>query len=258
MIASVHIADVDLRTALRLLRGSPHARKAPGLRFGATTLTAPLSGAFPPPTPRLRRTALIAFWEQESALEAFLAEHPVAGDLARGWHVRLEPTRHVHAFHELTDLPSAPAMRPEEPAAVLTLGRTRFGRGIHRVPAPDYVPPHRRRMVVQRRHPHERPQRTVQAQARRECSSRSPSSASAGCGLASRYPCPAVQPRVRRVSSCVDVSTPSAMTPRSSALARARMALAIAPVRLSWRLATNDRSIFSIVSGSLLSWLKDE
>lgn len=89
MIASFHTVDVSARGNAP---GAPLAAPAratwPALCGNHTH--APLSGAFPPPPPRIRRIGLIAFWEQELALEQFLGEHPVAAVLAGGWHVRLE------------------------------------------------------------------------------------------------------------------------------------------------------------------------
>ena len=127
MIASFHIADLRPRQALRLLRHPPDAGAVCGLRFAATTMTGPLSATLPPPV-RPTRIGLIAFWDQEAELDKFLAEHPVAADLAHGWHVRLEPVRHVGALHELADLPTGAPLEPGDPAAVLTLGRPRFNR----------------------------------------------------------------------------------------------------------------------------------
>ena len=69
----------------------------------------------------------MAFWDEESALDGFLAQHPAAETLAGGWHTRLSP---VHAFGGWPELPDLvggePPMDPEEPAAVVTLGRLRL------------------------------------------------------------------------------------------------------------------------------------
>jgi hypothetical protein len=127
MIASFHIAEVGPRAGLRLLSRPPKPRAVPGLRFAATLSTGPLNAAIPP-RPSISRIALVAFWEREDALDEFLAGHPVAAALAGGWHARLEPVRHVGAFHELADLPRGEPMSADEPVAILTLGRARFDR----------------------------------------------------------------------------------------------------------------------------------
>jgi len=86
---------------------------------------------------------LIAAWEDDAALDRFLASHPVAEALAGGYRVRLEPVRVVGAWPDLGELPSAtgnggqtagvtdnPATDTADgPAAVLTLGRLRLLRG---------------------------------------------------------------------------------------------------------------------------------
>lgn len=126
MIASVHLADVGPRTALRLLRTTPDPAAVPGLRYLETTTTAPLGGhLLPKPTPG--RVGLIAAWDDERALDDFLANHPLAAQVAHGWHVRLQPTRIFGAWPQLPGLlAKEEPMDDAEPAAVLTLGRLRL------------------------------------------------------------------------------------------------------------------------------------
>jgi hypothetical protein len=125
MIVSVHLADVGKRAALRLLKtGRRHT--APGLRYAQVTTTAPLSPHLMP-KPTLGRVGLIAAWEGDDALDEFLASHPLAEQLAHGWHVRLAPVRIFGAWSELDGLVrDERPMAGEEPAAVLTLGRLRL------------------------------------------------------------------------------------------------------------------------------------
>lgn len=75
MIASVHLADVGLPAALKLTRAK--LAGVDGLRYSAFTIAAPLGGHVLP-RPNLGRIGLIATWEDDRAVENFLAGHPVA------------------------------------------------------------------------------------------------------------------------------------------------------------------------------------
>jgi hypothetical protein len=131
MLLSVHICDLDLRTASRVLRRPPQPSGVPGLQYAETVITAPLSGRLLP-SPRLKPVAMIAAWENDAAFEAFSAEHPLARQLAAGWQVRLQPLHVYGEWPGLRDLPEGEAKAgAEEPVAVLTLGRPR----LHRLPA---------------------------------------------------------------------------------------------------------------------------
>lgn len=139
MVTSVHLADTGPSSALRWLRTRLTANEVPGLRYAESLIAAPLSPHLLP-APRPGRIGLIAAWEDDGALDRFLASHPVAEALAGGYRVRLEPVRVVGAWPELGELPPAAARNgeaadathvdvPDGPAAVLTLGRLRLRRG---------------------------------------------------------------------------------------------------------------------------------
>ena len=89
MIVSVHLADLGVRRSVAFLRPGAPAIEAPGLRYAETAGTVGLAGKAPPLPPR--GVAMIASWDDDAALDAFLASHPVAEKLSGGWHVRLEP-----------------------------------------------------------------------------------------------------------------------------------------------------------------------
>jgi hypothetical protein len=130
MIASVHIADVRAREALKVLRRAPRPAAVPGLRQADVALAAPL-GASVVPRPSFGRVALIAFWDDDGALDAFVADHPLAAILAGGWHVRMEPLRAFGAWPGLPgDVPNARVVDHDGTAAVLTLGRLRFTQAV--------------------------------------------------------------------------------------------------------------------------------
>ena len=123
MIASVHLADVGARRALALSRKPPAPASIPGLRSANAGLCAPLSASVLP-APQFGRMALIAFWEGDDAIDAFLADHPLAATLATGWHVRLEPLRAYGTWPGLpTDLATERHVAHEGPVAAVTMGR---------------------------------------------------------------------------------------------------------------------------------------
>lgn len=126
MIASVHLADVGPRAVPRLLRTHLEPRDLPGLRYAEMTIAAPMSGRLLP-SPQPGRMGLIAAWEDDGALDHFLAQHPTARPLASGWHVRLEPVRVSGGWSELPELPKEEEpVDEDEPVAVLTLGRLKL------------------------------------------------------------------------------------------------------------------------------------
>ena len=126
MIASVHVADVGLRSALAVVRRAPRPDSARGLRHANVALAAPL-GASVLPSPDLGRVGLIAFWDDDDALDRFLSDHPMAATLASGWHVRLEPLRAWGSWPGLpSDVTTEHDVEHEGPAVVVTLGRLRL------------------------------------------------------------------------------------------------------------------------------------
>jgi hypothetical protein len=126
MIASVHVADVGAPTALALMGKGPKPAEVPGLRNAHVALAAPLGGSVLP-APQFWRIGLIAFWDDDAAVDRFLADHPVAQRLAGGWRVRLTPQRLFGSWPGVDpDLPRSRAVTEEGPVAVLTFGRTRM------------------------------------------------------------------------------------------------------------------------------------
>jgi hypothetical protein len=130
MLAAVHLADVDARTALRLLRRSVDPTSVPGMRSANAGLAAPLrTGSVP--RVGLGRVGLVSFWDDDAALDAFEATHPVAAALAGGWSARLAPLRAFGTWPGLdASVPGARRVDYDGPALVLTLGRMRLTRTI--------------------------------------------------------------------------------------------------------------------------------
>ena len=117
---SVHITEGGVRRSLALLRRGGRPLDAPGLRYSEAAGLAPLAGKAPPLPPR--GTILISSWDDDEALDRFLAKNPIDG-----YHVRMRPTRIVGAWPDMPGLPAKEEpMASDEPAAVLTLGRPRL------------------------------------------------------------------------------------------------------------------------------------
>ncbi len=125
MIVSLHLADLDLRGGLGVLRRPPSPDRVEGLSYAEAVTQAPL-GKQLVPRPSLRKVGLLAAWEDEAALDRFVADDPLAQPLAAGWELRLQP---VHLFGHWAGMPGLAEERGEiaddEPVAVLTLGRLR-------------------------------------------------------------------------------------------------------------------------------------
>jgi hypothetical protein len=120
VIVSVHIAERGVRRSLGLLRKGRRPLEAPGLRYSEAAGLVPLAGRAPPLPPR--GTILISSWDDDDALDRFLAANPIDG-----YHVRMRPTRVVGAWPDMPGLPAhEEPMDADEPAAVLTLGRPRL------------------------------------------------------------------------------------------------------------------------------------
>lgn len=80
---------------------------------------------------QLRRLAMFAEWEDESALEQFLADEDADDDLGRrlkgGWHVRLQYLRRYGEVAALAGLPVlAGRSDPQEPIVAVTLARLKL------------------------------------------------------------------------------------------------------------------------------------
>ncbi|MGW1378214.1 spheroidene monooxygenase [Streptomyces sp. NPDC002446] len=130
MIVSVHFADLGVRSARGVLRERPRSGEIPGLRHARTLLTGDIAAG--PPKLRPGRAALLASWEDDTALDRFLAESPLARRLAGGWHVRLQPVRISGSWRPMpVEAEPGAAMDEEDgPVAVLTLGQLRLRRAL--------------------------------------------------------------------------------------------------------------------------------
>jgi hypothetical protein len=130
MIASVHIADLGARSSLKLLARPPKPNQVAGLRWSMLALGAPL-GPSVRPRPDLGRLGLVAFWDDDGALDTFERRSPLAATLAEGFRVRLAPLRASGTWPGLPpDLPHPRSVAHDGPVAALTLGRLRLTQGL--------------------------------------------------------------------------------------------------------------------------------
>jgi hypothetical protein len=127
VIVSVHLTDIGSLKVQRLLFGGLDATKVPGMTYAEVVFAAQLGKRLPMPKPGW--IGLIGAWEDDCALDRFLAGHPFAERLAGGWHTRLEPLHRFGSWAGMDDLPmsDSPAA-DDEPVAALTLGRLKISR----------------------------------------------------------------------------------------------------------------------------------
>jgi hypothetical protein len=124
MIVTVHLADVGPLKAQRLLFSRLDPERVAGMTYAEPTMTGALGKR--PPRPMMGRLGLIAAWENDEAIDRFLADHPFGRQVAQGWHARLEPRRCFGSWAGMPELPKKELpMDDEEPAVALTLGRLR-------------------------------------------------------------------------------------------------------------------------------------
>src|SRR4051794_15459249 len=129
VLASFHLVRYPRTEALtglsRMAFDRPVLRATPGLRFSRLLGTG--RGRTMTLSADLRRWALFAVWEDEPALDAFLAGSEIAerwDALAReAWHVRLEPLRAHGAWGGANPLAGTAAAGMEADGAVAILTR---------------------------------------------------------------------------------------------------------------------------------------
>jgi hypothetical protein len=124
MIATVHVADLGPRGALGAALRKTSLGDVPGLRWAETALMAPLAFKGPPP---VRRVGLLAFWDDEAAVDRFEESHPTADQLSGGLRARLRPLRAFGTWPGLPpEVPGARHVDHEGPVVVFTLGMLRL------------------------------------------------------------------------------------------------------------------------------------
>jgi hypothetical protein len=128
VIHSFHLIDVPAwvtaRTMLRppdrtTVKGLQHAECLVLMQFGAPIVSLDRL--------QVRRLAMFAQWDDESALDRFLDSHAFGRRLAIGWHVRLHYLRRYGAIAALGNLPErAGDWDLDEPIVAVTLARMKL------------------------------------------------------------------------------------------------------------------------------------
>ena len=134
MIASVSIVNYprsELRWAFgRMGMDRPDLAKTPGLTFKRLVGTA--KGTSFAWKPDLLRWGLIAAWESEDALDAFLAESPIVErwheHAAEVWTMRMVPVKSAGAWGGSNPFPAQPAPDGDGPFAVITRATLRLSK----------------------------------------------------------------------------------------------------------------------------------
>ena len=130
MIASVHLADVGAVKGLTMQPRTPKPARVAGLRSARLGFGAPLGPGLMP-KPDFRRLALIAFWDDDAALDRFVDSDALAGTFAGGWSVRLEPLRAHGTWPGLdAGLPVGRKTDYDGPVVVITIGRLRISQAL--------------------------------------------------------------------------------------------------------------------------------
>ncbi|WP_019202349.1 hypothetical protein [Tsukamurella sp. 1534] len=127
-VFTFHLVESPAPTTTSLLFRPPSPADVGGLRY-AECLALMRLGApvVSPDRLQLRRLAMFARWDSESAIDDFLGGGTVGRRFASGWHVRMTFLRR---WSEVAALPGLPARAGEwddaEPAVAVTLARMRL------------------------------------------------------------------------------------------------------------------------------------
>lgn len=127
-VHTFHLAESLLGTTAKALRKPPTAASVPGLQH-AECMTAMKLGSplLSPSRLQLRHLAMFASWENEAAIESFLADTDLGRHLASGWHVRLAFLRRWGHIAEFDGLPTATGeLDLDEPVVAVTLARLKL------------------------------------------------------------------------------------------------------------------------------------
>jgi hypothetical protein len=127
-IFSYHLVKTSPATTVTAFLCPPKMNQISGLRhaecMAAMTLGAPILS---PARLQLQNLAVFASWENETALDAFLADTKLGHTLSEGWHVRLRLLRRWGSFSEIDSPPaSLEETDPTQPVVAVTLARLKI------------------------------------------------------------------------------------------------------------------------------------
>lgn len=125
-VFTFHLVEMPVTTTVPLLRRPPRPDQVAGLHY-AECLSLMRLGAptVSPDRLQLRRLAMFARWDDEGAIDEFLAGS--GARFAAGWHVRMTFLRRWSTLAALPGLPQeADASDDDEPVVAVTLARMRL------------------------------------------------------------------------------------------------------------------------------------
>ncbi|MEM6989521.1 MAG: hypothetical protein AAF721_03460 [Myxococcota bacterium] len=125
VVHTFHLAKPGfLRTSTALLR-PPTSASVEGLHHAECMMPMQLGAAIVSPGRwQVRRLAMFAAWEHETAIDEFLGNTTLGKTLAKGWHVRLEFLRRWGHVSEFDGLPAkAGETDLDAPVVAVTLAR---------------------------------------------------------------------------------------------------------------------------------------
>lgn len=125
-VFTFHLVEMPVTATVPLLRRPPRPDQVAGLHY-AECLSLMRLGAptVSPDRLQLRRLAMFARWDDESAIDEFLAGS--GARFAAGWHVRMTFLRRWSTLAALPGLPQqAAASDDDEPVVAVTLARMRL------------------------------------------------------------------------------------------------------------------------------------
>jgi hypothetical protein len=131
-VFSFHLANCGIITTLSALVHPPKSSKIPGLKHAECMIPMALGRPVALPSRyRPRQIALFARWDNETAIDRFLATSALGVALATGWHVRMEFLRRWGRISELDDLPMAAGDHDERrPVIAVTLARLKLSQAV--------------------------------------------------------------------------------------------------------------------------------
>ena len=127
-IFSYHLTRLPLFSALKTLAFPPKAATTPGLIHAETMHIMVLGSPILSPSRfLLRQIAVFAQWENEEALNHFLAKDVMGKKLAKGWHIRLQFARQWGTLSNY-QIPreGTPIALENEAVVAITLARMKY------------------------------------------------------------------------------------------------------------------------------------
>ncbi len=124
-VHTFHLARTSLVTTAKAFLRPPTSATVPGLQHAECLTTMQLGArVLSPQRLQLTRLAMFAAWDNEEAIDDFLARPGLGAAFADGWHVRMEFLRRWGHITEFDGLPiSTGATDPDLPVVAVTLAR---------------------------------------------------------------------------------------------------------------------------------------